>query len=378
MKNILSIKCFLIWTGAVVLLISSCQTVEFPEPKETGSSTPQFLFEGTAGGNTLNWAAGQSNYFMEATTEKDQNGVYIFRGHLKEEGCSGTCANSLMISVRDVGIATSTVPVNINDALKNGTVQLANTNTMDSVQVKITERPQNGSSITNIEIGGLPQDINDQGVYKVPADRNANIKITAAHNEDMFSYQLSQPLFDSNKNLRLKIGLKTNNKVLKITLNPTPPSEVKTVEWQDGSDGKNFEIDELPKDRITATVIYKNGQEAKFVLTLNDKFSFEKFNEGITLGFNYESSLLPASNPKMLNTVLINYFDENGEKYTSLNANQVNSNIFRIEESENFKENQQGQKTKKVKFELNLNVINMAGEEINLNGSGIFALAYPS
>ncbi len=373
-------------TIVAVLVFPACQTVDFPEPTATGSDTPQFLFEGSAGGEPINWAAGESNYYMHTDYAKDPNGVYSFVGQLKQEGCNDPCPNSLSLRIKDVAVATSVSAVNINEALKVGTLNYTNEKVEDSIRINFRDNQLHREHFEySFMIGDqvIPDPIkNDASLITIPRfGKDALLSITGKHQDNLFEYSLTQPIYPiGDRRKRLKVMVKTNGRKFQVVLIPTPENQVESINWNNNTNNKReIVLEELPTTRnLKAEVKYSDGKITTFSIHFKEGISFAQLaNVDFTFSLDFIPKVIEAGNVKQFRTSEIIYYDSSGKQYSSLKARQSVTSVFRISESESFNQNGNGDKTRKIKFEINTHLGNADGEIIEFVGAGIFALAYP-
>ena len=380
------------FTGMWILLLfvlAGCQTVDFPEPSSPELSEPQFLFDGMVGGEPINWAAGESNYFMHTDYARDQNGVYNFTGHLKQDDCTDPCPNSLMLKIKDVGISTSPSVVNINEALKVGTLDYTNEHVEDSVRITFRANGLDRETFNyNFTIGDRTLDPHSASQVNAATTTIALTKLNEAthlaingkHKENLFSFTLAQPLFSVNaeRRKRLKIKVRINGQKLLIMLTATPESQDQTISWSNGSDRINLELDELPTRPLTAQVKYADGQSAFFSIHFSEDAKLNRLNLELPISFDFNTVEVKAANAKQFRTTEIIYFNQNGTAYSSLKTRQNDDSKFIIKTSEEFLQtNAAGDRTRKIRFEIKTLLGNENGQILEFEGSGTFALAYP-
>lgn len=85
---------------------------------------PVFRVNGTLNGSPLQLTAGVNNYYMYSEYTADQQGLYSFTGHLKTYGSSNPSPNSLRISITDFRISAPGSTV-IDSALYTGIYSFA-------------------------------------------------------------------------------------------------------------------------------------------------------------------------------------------------------------------------------------------------------------
>ena len=376
------------WLGVFVIgtiFVQSCQTVDFPEPTNQGQAEPQFLFEGNVNGESINWIAGNENYFMETMTSKDNNGVYNFIGHLKEKGCSGTCPKSLKFIIKDAGPAVSTSNVNINEVLRNGALNLTSDEIQDSLAIKIKSKLPESFEHVLILNDKQFEDLAAEGQYVVgPIKDDFEVILRGEHKRGIMNYQLTQPLvLGQDRQKRLRAQLKVNGRKIKILLNILPANDRTKITWFIGengeilADGNMLELETVPMGRVQAKVQFDNGQFASFIVIFKESFSASDIqNEAFEFQLDYEPVKVEHKNPKQLKTIEIQYFDAIGNLFSSLNAKQGQDQYFKIQEVEEFLTNAMDQKTRKISFEMNVLVKDDKLEELLIDGSGTFAVAY--
>ena len=361
-----------------LMILASCQTVDFPEPANQGADEPVFKFEGTVNGEATAFAAGNNDYFMETSTVRDNSGVHTFIGHLKPSACESDCPNSLKFIVRDVDVSTSPNPVNVNAALQNGTLSFTNPNPQDSIGIAVKTWP---SDQDEFEYSVIFEDEilkrNDAMSYNLgPVQEGLHITLQGKHKEGLVTFQLTQPVSLSGSENRLRAELKFVENKLTITLKTGSDKAVILWNFND-AEGSTLVLEENPKQRISAEVEFTNGERAEFKISFSDEFEIGSIKTVPKVELDYEVEKIPNKNIRQFRTIEVVYFDEAGRAFSSLNAPQASGSIFRINGSDEFQVDANGRKTRKIDFELDMMAADVNGNSIDVSGKGVFALAYP-
>ncbi len=97
----------------LICIFLSCGKTELPTPIV---GEPIFFFDGQLGGVAKKINAGDNDFYLFTEFSKDDDSVFSFTGRLAklEQNCPDTCAEQLVISIRDFEQNISNVVSNIN------------------------------------------------------------------------------------------------------------------------------------------------------------------------------------------------------------------------------------------------------------------------
>ncbi len=352
-----------------------CQTLEFPEPV---NDQPKFYFKGNIDGQPIDWNAGNNNYYMFSKVEKDvQNNVSVFTGHLKEQSCNQNveCANSILLRVRNSDIGTPTA-----NTLETGSREFVEAEVKDSFEVTYTSVSE---CRDKQEVHWV---INDQKyagktVTTVFAKgQNVKTKLTSEMQGVTIMVEQMTPIISNDERCLFNISVKKVNRNYVIQVKPEKSVDVKaTWKWNQGTQVSS-DVVELanPSGRITGELTLGDRCHATVAILLDPNKLPENFRCSFALKYQL-TRLKPHPNPTQRKRVEVIYFDQNAVAYSSRFALQDRSQLFKIEQVEDFINNDRDEKTKRVKFTLNCRLKNEKENRVIAieNATGVFAVALP-
>ncbi len=366
----------------LILSVSSCKK-EDPQPEPAASAAqPVFTFNGTIDGAPIAIAAGGNEYYMSTTCAPDASGVLDFVGELKPKTCTGTCGNSLKISIKD-GHPFSILSSDIDSAIVEGYYAYATPSGTSSQYSSLFI-----SGIANATIKSFTWDFGDgttavtisssiihkylhPGIYKVSLVAEStngcistisnNIQLGQTGNNFLPDFNASATVGDSISFIPIPIG-------------GIPPF---TYVWDFGDGTQSTDFNPIHK--------YPSGGVYKASLTMTDLTgtSNVQYKNVSTLTNTACSAtfLVPSStaisNPLNLGNVEVEWTDNNGKVWTSKNSNQSSSkSLFKVLSVENYLTSPSGNPTKKLHVNFTCTLYNGL-KYISMNNiDGVFAVEY--
>ncbi len=386
MKKLLIIVC------TFVLVISSCKKKEFPE---NVSQEPAFYISANVDGTPVSLRAGAFGYYMYSSYVQDTNGMYSFIAEVKPANCGNACANSLRIELNDDQPSVSNGTSNINSSIKVADYQFANTATVAPTLVgyavsfkSIYNKPTaNASYLWNFDdAGSLSVDANPTHTYSTAGVKNVNLGISETTSSGMTF--MENPIKVTISPVAVKTRILTpavNGNTISFYNSTnggtgTPPAY--SYKWDFG-DYSPFSTSPNPSHTYSVGGMYK----VKLAV-------WDQYNDTAKYNFNINttSSNLPATNfsvvstvplyyttaTNLLSKVKITYVDASGKVYSSHLQSQVGAgNIFHITSVEEYRANEKGQATKKLKINFDCKLYNGTTSAVTLtNGEAVIAVAY--
>src|SRR6218665_2451269 len=89
---------------ACTSVLNSCKKNDLPKSEEQPSS-PVFYLKCDVNGVPVNIQAGENGYYMNSSRYLDQNGLYVYKGELRQKNCGGDCGYSLVVLINDYKFA---------------------------------------------------------------------------------------------------------------------------------------------------------------------------------------------------------------------------------------------------------------------------------
>lgn len=361
----------------VMALFAGCQTLEFPEPQVP---SPVFYIKGYLNGAPWQLNAGDNHYFLDTEWKRDEAKVPVLVSTIRPDSCAGLCANSFRMQLRSLQASAAGIDI---DALLNADQnrRYLDVEAVDSTEYqfksigqcsglparsnwKIGDRKLGGSTISVV----LP-DVEQEMDYMIQ-DSTATLAV-----------QITQPIVQemvstTEPNQSIKVNFIQDGRAIVIQLSDTRDF---TVTWSPvTSDGKKLIIREPIATRISAEIVWNNGQKGKVVIKLPENNVLPA--DVCQAGFSYRViNKVPRPNPLQLNTIDLYYTNDQGKLFSTRFTRQVNAS-FKVIDHEPYKSDASGQPTQKVFFLLNCVMADQARTEqlVLEDVEGVFAFAYPN
>ncbi len=373
----------------IILLIASCKPEELP-PVKNGNP----VFSVSIGSKDI--IAGENDFYLFTDYEKDDMEVYSFIARFaKTNDCTVDCKEELLIAIRDAQQTTGAGGVDIENALTIGNYPYsfeAPVITNDSVTLSLTAHPEAGAGpslyqwtvvydgTTYTQLWPFPD-----FSYKLETNLNippAEVCLTIlSSNNCQIAYCDTIDLNSNDIACQADFTIGINSPALlqldAEMLNGNPPF---TFFWNNDTISQTLDIitNGAPfQDTICVTGVDVDGctNEICKVLFLNQQGS----NDIICSSrFSYEKITEPGVGDSLqLGTVLIQYTDTDGMVYRSDFQEQSNLSDFTIIAVEDYENNENGDKTKKLTVSGNCVLYDEFGASKDFPFEGIIAVAYP-
>lgn len=379
-----------IYISLIILVLGSCKKVDLQPPVQ---NNPVFSVDAILNNDSLNWGAGNDNFYMFTEFSKDSFNVYTMTGRLaKDTGCISNCEEYLSISFRS-SYATSTInQFDIDQALNvvSPVFFKENQNTISGYRYTF-----NGEVEDNV--GGMQADSiqwelpggNQSGntiIYDYTGNQDFNVKMTATMINSNCTVELERTIpFDlSGVDSCLMVVNSTLDSLsntlflnIDMPLSPNP-----NFIWQNGNIINN------PDSFIVTLAL--GGPANSYSLTGSNPFGCTT-NMNLCIGgspnqistvaipkFSYGVEPLNVGDPgEQFSAVTIEYFD--GNKLYSSKLGENSNSIFTISNIEDFEENENGEKTKKLDVNFNCLLYDESGNSsIQFSGESAIGIAYPN
>ena len=365
--------------------------VEIPEPIEEGSDLPSLNFDlDFVGTNSLNLSAGEDCMIVNTGFDRDQLGVYSFSGAFEiDESCNETLdPTSLRFTVRDHMFRTDTEGISEN-GIQNSSYEYFN-NYLE-VSSYLIEGSIFSSEGFEVEIktsteGVIPTDF--KGCFSQEISSEVEwIEVKTFDTDFDFElvstekYYLQQDLlFIEPSGIFITKDSTGENIVLGVN-KFFPPSEDLTYLWSNGAEGQMLIIpfDDLENqfgEELCVQFYDDLGIIKEQCISLFYWSFFDPF-------FIYSTSTIASQTKYLeseeLQTVIIEYTDPSGKFYSSSLGPNGSSN-FNVLEIEEFPDNPQGLKSKKLKVALDCKLFALDGTgPIELpDTEGTIAVSFPN
>lgn len=355
------LKCGLLLS---VLTISSCKKEELPQLKDE----PLFNITGRLNATFVELKAGKNNYYMFTSYGFDTADVCSFAGEFRQAGCD-SCGEILKVEVRNHNTGTG---INIEQAFKTGYYSFRNVNAQP-YRVAFTAIPDGPAPYEanwNFGDGNTSTALNpvhifgDKGKFKVC--------LTISYGNNCTSNFCKEIIVEEVKDC-------SNNFIYTVSGN--------TVTFQPLINGKPpfyhyFDFGDGTSDSAL-THVYDSAGVYTVCLTSWDSLMCKSeickdiiVNEPGACVTNFTYSSTPYPYRKHFSQVTLSWKDTSGNIYTSNEKWQPAGTYFQVFESSEYLENENGQKTRMLRFETDCNLYR--GEQtIRLKGTGTVAVGHP-
>ena len=376
-----------------IILFSQCKKIEIVPDTE---GTPVFFVNlDTGATNPLVFAAGLDDYYLYTAFEQGTDGVYTFIGEFRKETNQTDSIASLRFEIRD----REAFPpqVDINQALSIPSYSFFNENTEVETDTIFTANFTLSNAMDGCLLNLLPSDFHwDFGdgsdtfgftpshVYENNVSRIVKLTVDLGNNEEAVFEQTIH--FDSSISpcsleIQDTMIFMQNDPYIELSAFPGGGVAPYSYLWQDGSTASIY--GQLLQDTF-ASIFYSVTVMDNAGCTISASGNIATNVEFAVCipGFVYETAILidtiPFNNTQ-LSTVTIIYIDENGKEFRS-DLQTQNTAFFTIQNVENFTDNENGEKTKKMDVGFSCELFSNEGlPSINVpSGSGIIGIAYPN
>lgn len=356
-------KLFFAIIALFLVTVESCQK-EDPQPfnPATAGSSSNFVIQGTIDGKPINISAGSDNYFMATSYELDSNGVYDFIGVLRPRLCTGKCANSLKIAIKDYQLASLSSNVAVDSSIIPGYYAFASPNgTQTQFNSVFIGGLSNGTAIKytwDFGDGKTEESIAPTAFHKYERPGVYNVMLGVQSLEGCESTISNQVVVGATGNTFIpQINTTPNGDT--ILFLPFPLGTEYTYDWNFGDGTTSSEI--APSHKYTQSGVYKVS------LTVTDKNGVSGTTNSniatkdakVCSSYFIAPSVTAVSNPLNLAGVVVEWTDANGTTWSSKTNNQSSSgSVFKIVSVENYLTNQDGIATKKIKVNFSCTLFN--------------------
>lgn len=364
----------------ILLLLAciSCRKKEYPESTKEGS--PVFNCNMYINGNLTTIEAGVDNYYMYSSFQQDSNGVYGFIAGLKQTDCT-TCPNSLQIQINDFKISAANALTQIDSLTpKNYNYMASNTASYYNVQFQSDYNKTALSYLWNFGDGVTSTSANPNHIYTKQGKYNVSLKVIGSNSCESSIYTV-QNIGTVNYKFRTlikadSIGFGTTINFSAINSQGTGPY---LYLWNFG-DGTAVSTAANPTHTYQYTGAYP--VTLRVIDTFSGDTAYAKNNtvtqtDMSSCATNYTvSTVNPATNTLGLSNVIVKWVDANGTVYTSKSALQPNNSYFTIVSVQDYLNNINNERTKKLHVKFKCTVYNGSNSVQLDNADAFISVAY--
>jgi hypothetical protein len=372
---------------AALLLISACKKTEYSNTSTT--TQPVFSFNGNINNSPVNIEAGVNNYFMNTSYLLDGNGVYNYVGEFMTTGQPSTYPNSLEILFKDNTVGTPSNSKHIDSVITPGyfSFSIPITGMASAYNVQLNDFDNQTATNYAWDFGdgqsgtGLlhkPVHLYSRpGVYRVSVAISSGSCVSYDTNDvvvgqagNAFTAPFSNGTFAGNKTSFSAVP------------SGVPPY---TYTWNFGdpaSGSGNTYTNTSNKDtgthNFSSTGVYIVSVTTADITgyTTTERLNIPTPGASGCAGGFFEGTETPITNPKNLNDIVIDWYDNSGTLWTSENNKQSLKSMFHVTSVADYKNNAAGQATKIINAKISCKLYNTAGDSISMNGNAVFGVAH--
>lgn len=363
----------------LLILIAACAfSCKKEHASATTAETPVFYFKGLVNGISYDLEAGMNDYYMYASLDHTDTSYYRFHGKLMR---TSSPYQNIEIIINDYKNSSNSSAVNPDSSLKSGFYKYISNGLDTAYQVQFNGYYSFGSVQSyywDFGDGNSSSQANPIHVYNASGIYNVCLTIngtngcnnTLCKTIDLSSYHNSQ--------YKVTIASYISNDTAWFTATPSF-SAVSTYTWDYGDSSyfvstastqhvypqnKTYTLSVFVMDSITQN-IYKGTYEAPIG------------SNHCAVNFTYSSSLTLISSG-LMSKIIINWMDATGTLYSSNTIHgQPSSSYFQILSEEAYKNNANGQPTRKLHVRFKCVLYDSSGNSIPMQSDdSIIAVAY--
>jgi len=366
--------------SACLLVLASCRKKEYPQ---SVSTSPEFYVSAKIDGQPVMLQAGTMGYYMFSSYTQANDGMYSFIADVKPQSCSGSCPNSLRIELNDNIMASQGAASNVNNSVKTGSYTFVNSSTTNPTLIGYMVTYQSSFNLNsptyNWSFGIGPGDTSPSPTHTYAAPGVYNTRLVA-------SGTTAGSGTGSVEN-QVKVTLNTNVCRNRIAVVGTTNTAIHFTPIVSGSGNYSHRWDfgdgQTAPD-IDPTHYYANPGVYQATLTTID----HTFMDTAVYVYNARTDLSLDAAPNFwvnsvngiysnspLAKIKITYTNGSGKVYTS-DIQPQSSSDFNIISVEDYKTNENNQRTKKLKITFNCRVYGDSDYYDITNGEAVIAVAY--
>ena len=395
-------KVYFHWKGLLILLLvlGACKKTELPPTVE---EDPVFSFTGNLDNQSLDFVAGEEDYYLFTSFRKDDNNVYSFMGRFeKTMDCESDCKEILEFEIRDIGVdsgadvmpdrslGVGSYPIGITgsnfeiDTIVEGYDVFFENRSISNVSTNFNWDLGDGISIDSFLPGPL---------FLSPADigQGKDVRLTLTENSGTGScsstlLQRIQIGGDPNSSCSLDF-VSLSDSVINTLCADMSGVDPFVFRWILSNDSIIMEdcledFDFVDSMSMVLTGIDGQGcEQSKNISTHKSALSELEY---CSADFDYEVLtrnkivFTPIEDSLSFSNVIVRYTDREGITFTSGGIDQNQEDRFEILESSDYLVNENGEATRLLKIRFSGFLSNDGNNPRYLeNGEGVIAVSYP-
>jgi PKD repeat protein len=333
----------------VVLLITSCTKKEYP--KSMALNNVEFFFKATIDNKDYLYQAGIDNYRAYPTYSQSANGLYNFSGEFKLSDCGVNCPGSIKIQVNDSKLVAPNAPSNINNTSLNG--KLNYKTPANQVKFKSGFNKNAKTYFWEFGDGETSTEANPTHTYKNKGKYKTRLTIADSNKcQSTIKGELRLGYYDSSSYVNIK-STAISSKILSFQAQIINGKKPLTYLWDFG-DGETSAIPEP----IHGYAIAGSYPITLRIIDVKNDTSYAYYN-AVTLADNSSCAAnytvdfinsIPALADNDFLQVSVTWVDEAGNLFQSKNALQPATSEFQIVSTEDYENDENGNRIKKIKI----------------------------
>lgn len=375
----------LLYIVPVLLIIASCKKNPLPNEEESGD--PVFYIKADVESVPLNIQAGKDDYYMYSSHYQQSNGVYVYKGELKPKTASNGVGNyGISILINDFKVSAQNASMMPDSGLHAGNY-VFNDGNLPPYGYNVTFNAN--SSATNYytwNFGNgtfLPKTLGNISVnaYYKPGTYTVSLEAFKPTNNQTFNHT---NVFNMGSELQTTISATRIDPYTSYKYSFTAPASKSGITYYSWDFGDGYtSTNESPEHEFPApqapVAYYAQRISLRMINGVDTCYSYYQLvvtdAQGV-INANFTPSVSPVENKNALSAITIQLTDPNGLTFTSADYDQPTENKFEIVSVEDYKTNDAGEKTKKVKIRFNCTVERDQSIIRVKNGEAVIAVSY--
>lgn len=387
-----SMKQITIYILLIIITLGSCTQSDLVAPLV---EEPVFTIESTLDNEALNWEAGNDNVYMFTEYSIDSLDIYTFTGRLaKDSDCTIDCEESLTFSIRSSYATPTLDDFNIDEALivsdygyylSNGSGVTGHIYTFDGALDDPIFGTQAVEYLWTINGNIINSPSGSVISYFDSLGNDFNIRLEMSNPNQCTSYiqkTISAGQINTCDLILDVVPVFDSTQILEYQFSINPPSGINGTTYLWGNSiisADSFTLSpftQLPNNILNFSIIDSLGTcgvDMGICISSNGGSNIQ----GISIPeLNYSVEPIATMDNEQFSKVIIEYKNADGIVYSSANTD-FDNNAFTITKIEDFENNENGEKTKKLTIDYSATLYTPNGDSKFITGEGVIAIAYP-
>lgn len=362
---------------ACTTILNSCKKNELPKSEET-SSAPVFYFKCDVNGVPVSVQAGENGYYMNSSRFLDPNGLYVYKGEIRQKSCAGDCGYGLTVLINDYKFAdTDSSSSNVESGLYTGAYAFTNGGS-DPLAYNVTFEPAAHSDEYNWQFShGLTPAPNQQFASRT-LDAGKTYSVTLTGNDFNGCSATHTNVYKIGRHVQANVSaVQLSSGKQRFSAVPAGGTGPYTYLWEFNDNSTIPTSTEAAPEHGFSAQTLPYTVKLTLVDALNDTcISYYQVNTSAACDANFKASFKAVKNAKALSAITIQVTDKNGVVYSSNELSQSSGSGFEILSVEEYKQNERNEPTKKIKIKFNCTLSSDLGPITINNGEAVIAVSY--